>query len=195
MTQHPNWPRLIPDDEQPWQTLGQIELSAPPRRLVRDTVRLHGGQQGEYVYRPRGPRAVFVLPITLEGEVVLIREYRYPLRAFVTEVVAGGVEESEDLSAAAARELLEEAGGVAGEWLALPGFYPQPSISGVVFYPFVAFGVVLQAAHNEESELIERSVVPLPEVYRRLAAGEILDGPSSLVLFHARRELEARGLL
>ena len=195
MTQHPNWPRLIPDDEQPWQPLAQIELNGPPRRLVRDTVRLHGGQQGEYVYRPRGPRAVFVLPITAEGEAVLIREYRYPLRAFVTEVVAGGVEEGEDLGNAAARELLEEAGGVAAEWLALPGFYPQPSISGVVFYPFLAFGVALQAAHNEESELIERSVLPLADVYRQLEAGEIFDGPSSLVLFHARRELAARGLL
>jgi len=194
-TEHPNWPRLIPDAEQPWQTLDRTELNGPPRRLVRDTVRLHGGQEGEYVYRPRGPRAVFVLPITPAGEAVMIREYRYPLGAFVSEVVAGGVEAGEDLGHAAARELLEEVGGVAAEWLALPGFYPQPSISGVVFYPFMAFGVVLQAAHNEESELIERSVLALPEVYRQLDAGEIFDGPSSLVLFHARRELEARGLL
>lgn len=194
-SQHSNWPHLIPDDKQPWQMLSRTELNGPPRRLVRDVVQLHGGGQAEYVYRPRGPRAVFVLPITLEGQGVLIREYRYPLGATISAVVAGGVEEGEELSAAAERELLEEAGGVATEWLALPGFYPQPSISGSVFYPYLAFGVVLQAPQNEDSELIERCVLPLPEIYRRLAAGEIMDGPSSLVLFQAQAELMRRGLL
>ncbi|TSA81379.1 NUDIX hydrolase [Deinococcus detaillensis] len=195
MTEHPNWPRLIADEQQPWQTLSRTELSGPPRRLVSDVVRLHGGREAEYVYRPRGPRAVFVFPITASGQGVLIREYRYPLGASICAVVAGGVEEGEDLAEAAARELKEEAGGVASEWVALPGFYPQPSISGAVFYPFLAFGAELGSTQNEDSELIERLVLPLPEIYEQLEAGQIFDGPSSLVLFHARRELARRGLL
>ena len=190
-----NWGRLVPDEAQPWQTLSRTELAPPPRQLVRDQVRAHGGQTLEYVYRPRGPRAVFVLPITPSGEAVLIRQYRYPLRAHVTEVVAGGVEAGEALHQAAARELREEVGGVAGEWIALPGFYPQPSISGVVFYPLLALDVVLGQPQHEDSELIERLILPLPEVYRRLSAGELFDGPSSLTLFHARAELERRGLV
>jgi ADP-ribose pyrophosphatase len=190
-----NWADLVPDETQPWQTLERTELAPPPRQLLRDRVRAHGGHDLEYVYRPRGPRAVFVLPITRAGEGVLIRQYRYPLRATITEIVAGGVEAGEELQQAAARELREEVGGVASEWLALPGFYPQPSISGVVFYALLALGVVLGRSEHEDSELIERLVLPLPEVYRRLHAGEILDGPSSLILFHARPELERRGLL
>ncbi len=195
MPEHSNWPHLIPDAEQPWQTLERTELAAPPRQLVRDRVRLHGGSEAEYVYRPRGPRAVYVLPITPSGEAVLIRQYRYPLGAAITEVVAGGVEAGEDLLAAAERELKEEIGGAAQEWLALPGFYPQPSISGVVFFGFLALGVTLGAAHTETSELLEPLTLPLPEAYRRLEAGEIFDGPSSLLLFHARGELQERGLL
>jgi ADP-ribose pyrophosphatase len=192
---HPNWDQLVPDDAQPWQTLESRVAVPPPRSVLIDRVRTHAGEELEYTYRPRGPRAVFILPVTAQGQAVLIRQYRYPLRASVQEVVAGGIERGEDPLDAARRELAEEVGGVAGEWLALPGFYPQPSISGVVFYSLLALDVQLAEAHPESSELIEREVMPLAEAYRRLEAGEIQDGSSCLTLFQARAELLRRGLL
>ncbi|WP_027481497.1 NUDIX domain-containing protein [Deinococcus pimensis] len=192
---HPNWDDLHPDETQPWEALESVTLSPPPRLFVRDRVRLHTGTVTEYTYRPRGPRAVFVLPVTGAGEAVLIRQYRYPLGAWITEIVAGGIESGEDVTDAAARELREEIGGEAAEWVPLPAVYPQPSISGVVFLPLLALGVTLGAAAHEESELIEPVTVPLTEAYRRLHAGEIHDATSSLVLFHALPELQRRGLL
>ncbi|NTY00340.1 NUDIX hydrolase [Deinococcus sp. JMULE3] len=192
---HPNWAALVEDDTQPWQTLESRQIVSGFRTVFEDRVRLPSGVETTYQYRPRGPRAVFVLPVTAQGEAVLIRQYRYPLRATVTEVVAGGVERGEDLLAAAQRELHEEVGGVAAEWVPLPGFYPQPSISGVIFYPFLALGVTLGDMHHEDTETIERVVVPLAEAYRRLDAGEILDGSSSLAMWHARAVLAGRGLL
>ncbi|WP_407539643.1 NUDIX hydrolase [Deinococcus radiomollis] len=194
-TRHPNWRTLVADDAQPWQTLGSQQISARPHLLNRDRVRTQAGTELEYLYRPRGPRAVFVLPVTAAGEVVLIRQYRYPLRAWITEVPAGGMEEGEDVLQSAARELMEEVGGQAQEWIPLPAFYPQPSVSGAVFYPLLALGVTLGEARPEPDELIERLVLPASEAYRRLLAGEILQGPGGLVLFHARRHLEARGFL
>ncbi|GGR08271.1 NUDIX domain-containing protein [Deinococcus ruber] len=194
-TRHANWPLLVPAEEQPWKTLSSTQISPPPREMRRDAILTQAGAELEYVYRPRGPRAVFILPVTAAGEAVLIRQYRYPLRATISEVVAGGVEHGEDLLAAAARELKEEVGGTASEWVALPGFYAQPSSSGVVFYPLLALGVTLGEAQHEASELIEPLVLPLPEAYRRLDAGDIFDGPSSLTMFHARRVLQERGLL
>lgn len=192
---HPNWATLTEDDTRPWNTLSSRVLVDGSRVVLEDRVQVRPGVETLYQYRPRGPRAVFVLPVTAAGEAVLIRQYRHPLRATITEVVAGGVERGEELLSAAARELLEEVGGVAGEWVPLPGFYPQPSISGVVFYPLLALGVTLGSTAHEDSEVIERVVLPLPEVYRLLEAGEISDGPSSLTLWHARRHLQERGLL
>ena len=192
---HPNWPQLVPAEQQPWQTLDSRQLSPLPHVLLRDTVRTGHGAELAYTYRPRGPRAVFVLPVTLGGEAVLIRQYRYPLRAWVWEVVAGGMEAGEEVLGSAARELREEVGGTATQWLALPAFYPQPSVSGAAFYPFLAFGVSLEEAQPEADELIERRVLPLTEVYRMLDAGEILAGPSALTLYQARVHLQARGLL
>ncbi|WP_309570607.1 NUDIX hydrolase [Deinococcus sp.] len=192
---HPNWPALVEDTAQPWETLSTRLMFEGMRAISEDHVRLPSGVETTYQYRRRGPRAVFALPVTTDGQAVLIRQYRYPLRATVTEVVAGGVEAGESFLLAAQREVAEEVGGRGGEWVALPGFYPQPSISGVVFYPFLALGVTLGDMAHEDTETIERVILPLPEAYRMLEAGEIHDGPSSLTLFHARRVLEARGLL
>lgn len=193
--EHPNWPALVEDTAQPWETLSSRALVSGMRSIHEDRVRLPSGVETTYQYRRRGPRAVFALPVTTDGQAVLIRQYRYPLRATVTEVVAGGVEAGESFLLAAQREVAEEVGGSGGEWVALPGFYPQPSISGVVFYPFLALGVTLGDMAHEDTETIERVALPLPEAYRLLEAGEIHDGPSSLTLFHARFHLERRGLL
>lgn len=193
--QHPNWASLREDATQPWKTLSSRVLVAGFRVVLEDQVELENGTQTSYQYRPRGSRAVFVLPITAQGQAVLIRQYRYPLRASITEVVAGGVERGEDLQGAAEREMREEVGGTAGEWIALPAFYPQPSISGVVFYAFLALNVELGEMHHEATETIERLQMPVAEAYRMLDAGEIQDGPSSLTLWHARRHLLERGLL
>ena len=193
MNEHPNWPRLKEDEEQPWQTLSSRQLVTGIRPITEDQVRTPGGTQFAYQYRQRGPRAVFILPVTTGGEVVLIRQYRYPLRATITEIVAGGVEGGEDIQRAAERELLEEVGGTAQEWWPLPGFYPQPSISGVVFYAYLALGVTLGEAHLEPTETIERFCVSIPEAYRMLEVGEIQDGSSALTLWQARGILTDRG--
>lgn len=190
---HDNWEKLRQDPQQPWQTLSSRVLVDGFRVVLEDRVQTAAGTEALYQYRPRGPRAVFVLPITTTGEGVLIRQYRYPLRATISEVVAGGVEKGEDLLEAAQRELKEEVGGIASEWLPLAGFYPQPSISGVAFFPLLALGVTLGQMQHEATEDIERLCLPLPEIYRRLEAGEIHDGSSCLTLWQARSILEARG--
>ncbi len=195
MTEHPSWSQLTEDEHQPWQTLSSRQLVGGFRPVMEDRVRVSEGTETTYQYRPRGPRAVFIFPVTAAGEAVLIRQYRYPLRATITEIVAGGVERGEELRHAAERELLEEVGGHAHEWLALPGFYPQPSISGVAFYAYLALGVTLGEMAHEATETIERVTVPLTEAYRLLEAGEIQDASSGLTMWHARRLLVERGLL
>lgn len=191
---HPSWANFESDAEQPWQPVEQREVMPPPHRVLVDTVETHLGDHIQYVYRPKGGRAVFVLPVTTDGDIVLIRQYRYPARQTILEVPAGAIERPESALEAAERELQEEVGGVANEWIPLPAFYPQPSLSGVVIYPFLALGVCLGASALERTELIATEVVSAAEAYRRLFAGEIHDATAGLLLFHARALLQARGI-
>lgn len=128
--EHPNWPGLVPDEVQPWETLESRTLVDGFRRVLEDRARTASGVEVTYQYRPRGPRAVFVLPVTAAGEAVLIRQYRYPLRATVWEVVAGGVERGEELLGAAVRELAEEVGAGPPSGWAYPASTPSPASAG-----------------------------------------------------------------
>ncbi|RJF73209.1 NUDIX hydrolase [Deinococcus cavernae] len=192
---HPNWTELVEDGALPVQVLASRDLTVGKRTVRTDRLQMPSGHQFEELYRPRGPEAVFVLPVTPDGQVVLLREYRHPVRMVMTGTVAGTLEDGEEIFPAAVRELREEAGGVAGEWVALPAFYPNASFSGAVYYAFIAFDVQLGEANLMPDETIERLVLPAPEAYRRLRAGEIHDAPSSLVMWHALSELQRRGFL
>ena len=194
-TRHANWDTLIPDPQQPWKTLHSSDVLPGPYGLRQDKVLTHLGNEYDYFLRPRGRGAVYALPVTPEGQLVMIRQYRYPLQRYILERPAGAIDAGEEPIEAAARELLEEAGGVALEWTALPGYYHAPASSGSVFYLFVAFGVTLGKTHHEATELLERVVMAPSEVYALLERGEIVDGNTSLILFHARKLLEERGFL
>ncbi|GGJ26195.1 NUDIX domain-containing protein [Deinococcus roseus] len=192
---HRNWDLFHEAPIEKYRVLATREIHPRPRRILVDQVETPSGMQFEYVYRPRGGAAVFILPITEDGQVALIEQYRHPLRRVITEVPAGSVEPGEDILKCAQRELLEEVGGEATEWHPLPAFYPQPAFSGAVFYPFVALGVTLGEPQLEESELLTLKLTPISEVYRMLEAGEILDGNSVIALYQARSLLKEKGLL
>jgi ADP-ribose pyrophosphatase len=83
--------------------------------LRRDVVRLHDGQQvtREYVVHPG---AVMVVPMLADGQLVLERQYRYPLRQLTIEFPAGKVDVGETGFDCAVRELAEETGYRAREW-------------------------------------------------------------------------------
>ena len=59
----------------------------------------------------------------------------------------------------------------------------------------MAFSVTLGETHHEATELMELHVLEPKEVYAMLERGEIVDGNTSLILFHARKLLEGRGFL
>lgn len=192
-SEHPNWQSFQPNPVQPWKTLSSSAGIPQPHGVQVAQVQTHLGEEYRYVYRPRGRGAVFVLPITASGEVVLIRQYRYPTQQTLLEVPAGAIDAGEIALVAGKRELLEETGGVAESLEALPAYFASPSFSGSVFYPFVAWDVeILHPPHREATELIETVVLPLSEVYAMLERGEILDGNACLLLFHARKRILER---
>jgi ADP-ribose diphosphatase len=155
--------------------------------LRRDILKLHSGAEQEY-HVVEIPDAVVTVPVLADGSLVLIGQYRYPHGRTHWEVPAGRIGPGESPRQAAARELLEEAGCVAGRWIELPGFYPTNGISAHYAHAFAALECVQSAAPTPEgAEQIVTRRFTRSEVEHLLDAGRIADGFAALTLLYYLR--------
>jgi len=171
------------EPEQPWTTLtSERPYVTPWLAIRRDTVRTHTGAEITYSYMER-PDCVAIVPVTTTGEMLLLRQYRYPIRAWCWEVPMGGIEEGEDgedPEATVSRELLEEAGGLAASLRYITTFYTANGAVRQQCMVYLARDVELQQADHEPTELIHVTSVPVAEALRMAHAGEITDSLSAL---------------
>ncbi len=171
---------------QPWQTLGtETLLESPWRTFRRDRVGLHSGGEIAYSY-VETPPAAWVVPVTTDGEIVLIHQYRYPVRGWVWEVPAGAIGD-ESPAKAARRELAEEIGGRCRELRPVGRFYSSSAHLTLEAHVFLALGVELARANakRETTELLEVVTLPAGEAFARARSGAINEGQSALALLMA----------
>jgi ADP-ribose pyrophosphatase len=165
-----------------WETLSsRLIWESRWYDLRQDRLRTQDGHEFTYTMVDH-PGAVWVVPVTSEGQVVLVRQYRYTVDDWCYEVPAGGI--SPDLSPeeVARRELFEEIGGTATGLRYVGRFYTSNGISNEIAYVYLAGGVKLGEPHREPTELMEMRLVPVEEVLRMARNGEISDGPSALAI-------------
>ena len=125
-------------------------------------------------YVVEAPDWVNVIPLTDDGQVVLIELYRHGTGEISLEIPGGMVDPGESHAAAAARELLEETGYEAGEVTPLGRTRPNPAIQDNWIHTFVARGVVRRS--EPENAGTEQTVVrlfPLDRIPSLIAEGKI----------------------
>jgi ADP-ribose pyrophosphatase len=159
----------------------RVLWQSPWYSLREDRLRDGGGRDFIYTVVVH-PGSVVILPITCEGQVVLIRHYRHPVADHCYEIPSGGLGADETPEAAAVRELGEEVGGQAAELRYVGWFYPSNGISNEKAHIFLASGVELGEAHREPTESMEVRLVSPAEALRMVRAGEITDGRAALAL-------------
>ncbi|MGD9315436.1 MAG: NUDIX hydrolase [Anaerolineae bacterium] len=177
-----------------WETLNsRLIWESRWYNLRQDRLRTQEGHKFTYTLVDH-PGAVWVVPVTSDGLVVLIRQYRYTVDDWCYEVPAGGLSTGLDQSQrtsgsrlvqseeVAHHELLEEVGGTATDLRYVGQFYTSNGISNEVAYIYLATGVELGAAQPEPTELMEVRLVPVNEALRMARNGQISDGPSALAL-------------
>lgn len=180
----------------PWEVLGSEYLLETPWRNVRqDRVRTHTGQEIVYTYLET-TEAAFVVPVTTDGKIVVIRQFRLPVRTWTWELPAGMVAAGEPPIEAARRELREEVGGVCDQLLPLGSYFACSGSLNSRHHAFLGLDVTLMAPELEPLELIELVLLDPDEAFAMARTGRIDDAQSALALLMAeplvRAHLAAR---
>jgi 8-oxo-dGTP pyrophosphatase MutT (NUDIX family) len=156
-----------------------------PWITVREDKVLHpNGQAGIFGVVNYGS-GVAILPIDDDGNVYLVREYKYALGDWSLEVAAGGIEPNEPPETAARRELKEELGIVAGKWTYLGSVHPITTIIEHVQHQFLARNLSFGAAELEETEQIELVKMPIEDTYELIKTGKIVNGAAIALILRA----------
>lgn len=150
-------------------------------KVYCDQVELPNGKKASREFI-RHPGAVAVVPITPEGKIVLVRQYRYPTGKTMLEVPAGKLDKGEALEDCARRELEEETGYVAHKLRLLGSMYTTPGFTDEMIHLYVADELILAKQCPDEDEFLDVEVYTKEEVKKMINDGTINDGKSMLAL-------------
>lgn len=160
--------------------------------LKRDTVELPDGKHAtrEFVLHPG---AVMVIPLFDDGRVLMERQYRYPLSRVMTEFPAGKLDPQEGALACAKRELREETGYTAREYVYLTRIHPVISYSTEFIDIYLARGLIAGEANLDEGEFLETFTTTLPELLDWVRNGRITDVKTIIGTFWLEKALGGSG--
>lgn len=152
----------------------EIKYTGRVLNLKVDTVELPDGKQTqrEVVIHPG---AVAVAAVNERNEIILVRQFRYPVGEILLEVPAGKLQRGEDPLACAKRELAEETGLGAGNWTHLSTFYTTPGFSDEIMYLYKAAGLFKNVMASDDDEFIEVHPVLVQRAVDMIKSGEIKD--------------------
>lgn len=137
------------------------------------------------------PGAVVIVAIKDKKEVLIERQYRPIIGSWIYELPAGTIEEGEEPSITAERELLEETGYKAGKMEYLGWFYTSPGTSTEVIHVFLAKDLVRVSNPMQElDELIEIKWMAIDDVWRLISKGVIVDAKTIVALSLYNRKVE-----
>lgn len=151
-------------------------------------IQLPNGMSGEweYIHHPGGALAV---PITNQGQLVLVKQYRFPTQGRILEFPAGTLEVGESPATTIQREIEEETGYHAHKWQDLGEFFLAPGYCDEIIYVFLAQDLEKLAVQpaGDEDEDIEIVLMTPTEFETAIYTGEPIDAKSIAAYFLARK--------
>lgn len=149
--------------------------------LRRDEVTLPNGRTAtrEVVEHPG---AVAIVPITKEGNIILVRQFRHPIGQVILEVPAGKLDPGENPEACARRELAEETGFMPQKLRKLTAMYTTPGFSNEIIYLYMAEDLIDSDKLPDEDEFIHTETYSPEQIRQMIASGELCDAKSLVAL-------------
>ena len=149
-----------------------------------ETIMLPEGKTGQREIVDHGD-SIVVVPVDKDNQVVLVKQYRKALEAFLLEAPAGGIEEDETPNDAALRELQEEIGYTSDSIEYMGGFWIAPGFCNEYMHSYIARDLIESQLPPDEDESIEIVSVPISEIPDLIRSGEIEDAKSISALLMA----------
>jgi len=143
--------------------------------FISDYVMLPNGKYSNREYLAAKAEAVVVAALDNKRQVVLVKQYRYPVKNEVWELPAGVIDSNETIIKTAERELKEETGYSSTNFKHLISFYASPGISTEVLHLVLAWDIKLGKQKLDEEENIEVIKIPLYKAKEWILTGKIRD--------------------
>ncbi len=162
--------------------------------LVLDTVTLPNGETAtREVVKHRG--GVCVIAEDNDGNILLVKQFRYPYKEVVLEIPAGKRDtEDEDPLECGKRELREETGAIAKNFYPLGKLYPSPGYCGEIIWIFAATGLTFGKQDLDSDEFLNVERIPLEKLVEMVLNGEIPDAKTQTAILKYN-ELKKQGKL
>ncbi len=137
------------------------------------------------------PGAVAIIPITSEGKIVMVEQFRKPLEKSIIEIPAGKLEPGEKPEFTALRELEEETGYGATELDLIQSFATSPGFADEIIHLFAAKNLfkIEQPADLDEDEFVELMEVSIEEAEQLVKEQRIFDAKTILAIMWAKNNL------
>jgi ADP-ribose pyrophosphatase len=173
------------------QVSSELLLNGNFLQVKRDTVRLPDGKHAtrEYVVHPG---AVVVVPLLDDGQVVLERQFRYPIGQVMIELPAGKLETGEDPLLCGLRELQEETGYTAAEWAYAGQMHLAIAYSTEVIHIYFARGLSSGARQLDAGEFLDVFTVPAQQLLDWCADGTVTDAKTLSCALHLSNHLSGK---
>ena len=154
--------------------------------LRQDTVMLPNGNTAtrEVVEHPGG---VCVAALTEDNELLFVRQWRYPYGEETLEIPAGKRDrKDEDPLECGKRELREETGAIAQNYIDLQPLYPTPGYINEVIYCYLATNLTIGEQDTDEDEFLDAIRIPLDKAVDMVLSGEIKDAKTQIAVLKVK---------
>lgn len=152
--------------------------------LWREGVDMPDGRSIDFEVVRHAP-ATAILAIDDRERAILVHQFRHALGKQIWEVPAGIMEDGEDPLVCARRELREETGFTASDWISLGSMYTAPGFCDEIIHLFLARGLSSGVQNLDDNEFLAPHAIPLARVREMAASGELDDSKSIVALYRA----------
>lgn len=175
---------MIDENINPWKINSEQIVHETPWIKVRSYDVINpGGENTTYTTVEFQNRALGIVPLDENYNTWIVGQYRFPLKQYSWEIPEGGVPYDEDILVGADRELKEETGISAKEWIHVMDFNPSNSICNEIAHIYVAKDLTFGEANPESNEELVCKRVPFQDLYQMVLDGKIMDSLTIAAVF------------